>query len=101
MESEQLYLDPDLSIDDIAELMHISSKELSQTINQSFGRHFFDFVNSYRIEEAKRMLLDSRNSMTIQEIMYAAGFSSKSSFNTIFKKKTNKTPSQFRQMAID
>lgn len=100
MESEQLHLNPDLSIDDLADLLNISPKELSQTINQSFDRHFFDFVNSYRINDAKNMLSDPNNSMTIQEIMYSVGFSSKSSFNTIFKKKTNKTPSQYRQASI-
>jgi len=96
MEKERLYLNPDLTINDIAQLLDLSSKEVSQIINQSFNKHFFDFVNSYRIEEAKNLLRDTTNSMTIQEIMYTVGFSSKSSFNTIFKKKTKKTPTAFR-----
>ena len=100
MEAERLYLNPDLNINDLADALEVRPKELSQTINQSYDQHFFDFVNSYRIEEAKKMLSDSDNSMTIQEIMYAVGFSSKSSFNTIFKRKTDKTPSQYRQSSV-
>ncbi|NAS10771.1 helix-turn-helix domain-containing protein [Poritiphilus flavus] len=97
MEAEELYLNPDLSVSEVAETLNITSKELSQTINQSFGQHFFDFVNSYRIAAAKKLLKDPLNKMTIQEIMYAVGFSSKSSFNTVFKKSTHSTPTQYRE----
>lgn len=96
METEKWYLNPDFTLTDLANILDVRTKELSQVINQSFGKHFFDFVNSYRIDEAKRLLQDSQNTMTIQEVMYSVGFSSKSSFNTIFKKKTKQTPSQFR-----
>ncbi|WP_299530285.1 AraC family transcriptional regulator [Ulvibacterium sp.] len=96
METEKRYLNPDLTLNDLASILDLPPKELSQIINQSFKKHFFDFVNSYRIDEAKKLLRDTQNSMTIQEVMYSVGFSSKSSFNTIFKKKTNQTPSEFR-----
>ena len=96
METEKRYLDPDLTLTDLAKILDLPPKELSQIINQSFEKHFFDFVNSYRIDEAKKLLRDTQNTMTIQEVMYSVGFSSKSSFNTIFKKKTKQTPSQFR-----
>lgn len=96
MEREQPFLHPDLSVNQMAHSLGVSSKELSQVINQTFNKHFFDFVNSFRIEAAKKLLADPSNVMTVQEIMYAVGFSSKSSFNTIFKKKTNKTPTAFR-----
>ncbi|MGX1928314.1 helix-turn-helix domain-containing protein [Flagellimonas sp. 2504JD4-2] len=97
MHQEKLYANPDLNIGDLARLMDLSSKEISQTINQTFNQHFFDFVNSYRIEEAKKLLSDSSTNLTVQEVMYDVGFSSKSSFNTIFKKKTGLTPSDFRK----
>ncbi len=96
METKKRYLNPDLTLNDLAKILDLPPKELSQIVNQSFGKHFFDFVNSYRIDEAKKLLQDPQNTMTIQEVMYSVGFSSKSSFNTIFKKKTNQTPSQFR-----
>lgn len=97
MEGEQWYLNPDLALKDVAQSLGLPSKELSQIINQSFGKNFFDFVNSYRIDLAKTLLRDDDRAMTIQEVMYAVGFSSKSSFNTIFKRKMNQTPSEFRR----
>lgn len=96
MEKEQAYMNPVLTINEVAGRLQVSSKELSQVINQDFGQHFFDFVNSYRIDAAKELLQDPENKMTIQEIMYTVGFSSKSSFNTVFKKKTSQTPSTYR-----
>lgn len=96
MEKEQAYLNPALTINEVASGLQVSTKELSQVINQDFGQHFFDFVNSYRIDAAKELLQDPENKMTIQEIMYTVGFSSKSSFNTLFKKKTSQTPSTYR-----
>ncbi|HMB62714.1 MAG TPA: helix-turn-helix domain-containing protein [Eudoraea sp.] len=96
MEREQPFVNPDLSVNQIAHSLGVSSRELSQVINQTFNKRFFDFVNSFRIEAAKKLLADRSNHMTVQEIMYSVGFSSKSSFNTIFKRKTNKTPTAFR-----
>ncbi|WP_431126538.1 helix-turn-helix domain-containing protein [Flagellimonas flava] len=96
MEEDSLYTNPDLNIGDLATLMDLSSKEISQIINQTFDQHFFDFVNSYRIDACKRLLSDTDSGLTVQEIMYEVGFSSKSSFNTIFKKRTGLTPTEFR-----
>lgn len=94
--SKQLYQNPNLTIGDVAIQLGVTAKLLSQVINQTFHQHFFDFVNTYRIDKSKEMLSNPENSMNVQEIMYAVGFSSKSSFNTIFKRKTKKTPTQFR-----
>jgi len=66
-------------------------------INENTGQNFFDFVNRYRIGEAKRMLTDPTDKkITVQEILYVVGFNSKSSFNTLFKKYTGVTPSEFK-----
>ncbi|MEK6152629.1 AraC family transcriptional regulator [Flavobacteriaceae bacterium 3-367] len=100
MEGEQWYLNPDLTLKDVAQSLGLPSKELSQIINQSFDKNFFDFVNSYRIDLAKTLLSDDNSAMTIQEVMYAVGFSSKSSFNTIFKRKMKQTPSEFRSASL-
>ena len=84
MRTRKFYLNPDITINEMALTLGITPKELSQVINQSFHKHFFDFINSYRIEEAKEMLKDPSNSMTIQEVMYSVGFSSKFVFQHYF-----------------
>jgi len=94
------YLDPSITLNDLADMLSIPARQLSQVINDSLNKNFFDLISSYRIEEAKQMLLDSNHRhKTILEILYDVGFNSKSSFNSLFKKKTRKTPSEFRKNA--
>jgi AraC-like DNA-binding protein len=91
------YLDPDLTLKDLAEQVQISSRQLSTLINAELGKSFFDLINSYRIEEAKKILRDSKDSkLTVLEVMYEVGFNSKSSFNTAFKKYTGSTPTAYK-----
>ncbi|MDF1549019.1 MAG: helix-turn-helix domain-containing protein [Bacteroidales bacterium] len=96
IDSEKLFLDSRLSIKTIADKLGMSVNHLSQVINQQSGKNFFKFINEYRVEEAKKLLLDQSNQKyTILAIAYDCGFNSKSSFNTIFKQYTGKTPSDF------
>ena len=82
-------------------MLDISSHNLSEVINTRFRQNFFDFVNSYRIKQVKRELSDSKNSpFTVLALAFDAGFNSKSSFNTIFKKHTGRTPSEFRSNPV-
>jgi len=68
-------------------------------INRHFGANFYTFINSYRIEEAKKMLKDSaKKDITITEIYLAVGFNSKSVFYTFFKKLEGMTPTKYRQL---
>lgn len=98
MRDEEPYLDKSLTLQKLASHLNIPSRELSILINQNMGKHFFDFVNEYRINKAKIKLHNtSLNKSTIQEIMYDVGFNSKTPFNTAFKKQTNLTPSQYRK----
>lgn len=98
MLSEEPFLDPSLSIKDLASRLNTSARELSLLINQEIGQHFFDFVNEYRIEKAKVLLADPKNiKITVQEILFDVGFNSKTPFNTAFKKHTGMTPTQFRK----
>lgn len=61
-------------------------------------RNFYDLVNSYRVEEAKRLLLDPKNSnYTILSVGFEAGFNSKTTFNTVFKKFTGLSPTEFKE----
>ena len=97
MSTQEKYLNSELTIDDLANELALTPKIVSQIINEGYSCNFFDFVNKFRVEEAKS-LLSSRtdDKMTIQEVMYDAGFNSKSSFNTAFKKFTKLTPTQFK-----
>ena len=98
MENEKLYLQSDLKLNDVAKRLDISTNHLSQAINTKTGKNFFDFVNTYRVREAQRMLLDSRyEHLNLLGIGFKAGFSSKSSFNKVFKDISTLTPSQYRQ----
>jgi AraC-like DNA-binding protein len=92
------YLDPNLTINDLAQKIKISPRHLSQTINESFHTNFYEFINSYRIEESKRIFSDPvKGKKTILEVLYDVGFNSKSVFNTYFKKYAGITPTEFKK----
>lgn len=100
MNTEKPYLDGDLTLQKLAKALAISPHHLSQTINEQLNQNFFDFINTYRIEEAKRMLLDpAKKHYSILAVSEEVGFNSKSAFNTAFKKHVNMTPSEFRKIA--
>ncbi len=97
MESAQPYLQQELGIQQLADMMGIGVNQLSQAINSVGGQNFFDFVNSYRIEEFKKRVTDPGNqNFTLLAIALDSGFSSKAAFNSLFKKKTGITPSQYK-----
>jgi len=90
------FLEPKLTLSNLADELDISVNHLSQVINQYEEKNFFDFVNSYRVEEFKARASDPVNrNFSILAIAYDSGFNSKSSFNQVFKKTTGKTPSQY------
>lgn len=98
MVEKKPFLNPSLTIQDISNDIEIPTRELSLLINHTLGQHFFDFINSYRIEHAMKTLNDAeKNKVTVLEILYEVGFNSKSSFNTAFKKHTGVTPTQYRK----
>jgi AraC-like DNA-binding protein len=98
MRTQQTYLNPELTLDMLAETLAIPAKDLSMIINRHFNLNFYEFINGYRIEEAKRRLLEPKNKdKTITDIYLEVGFNSKSVFNTFFKKLVGKTPSEYRQ----
>lgn len=99
MQSDKPFLNPSLSLQDLANLMKLSARELSYLINQGEGHSFFDFVNSYRIQYAQDKIIHAEDKkQTILEVMYASGFNSKSSFNTAFKKHSGHTPTQWKKL---
>ena len=96
MREQRPYLHSNLNVEQLADRLQVTPRELSRAINQGLGQNFFEFISGYRIDEAKRRLDDYNNSDTILQIMYDAGFNSKSVFNSAFKRATGKTPSQYR-----
>jgi len=96
MSTEKPYLDPELSLQKLATGLNLPEKQLSLLINKHIGKHFFDYVNEYRINDAKT-LLKEQTELTVLEILYQIGFNSKSSFYTAFKKETLQTPLAYRK----
>ncbi|MCF2443312.1 helix-turn-helix domain-containing protein [Dyadobacter sp. CY345] len=93
---EKPYLDGDLTAGILSQMLGISVNHLSQVLNQQQNQNFFDFINSYRVEEVIRRMKDPRNRhLTLLALALDSGFNSKTSFNTIFKKVTKQTPSEF------
>ncbi|MCS4225759.1 AraC family transcriptional regulator [Sphingobacterium sp. BIGb0165] len=98
MVEKKPFLNPSLTIQDVSNEIEIPVRDLSLLINHQIGQHFYDFVNTYRIENAIEILKDqTKNRVTILEILYQVGFNSKSSFNTAFKKHTGITPTSYRK----
>jgi len=98
MTQEKLFLNSSLNLGEVAHKLSVVPRYLSQVINELKAKNFYDYVNSYRIDEAKKLLSDpAHNSEKILSVLYDCGFNSKSVFNTVFKKNTGLTPSEFRR----
>ncbi|MGE8556510.1 MAG: helix-turn-helix domain-containing protein [Chryseobacterium jejuense] len=98
MVEQKPFLNSSLTIQDVSNEIEIPVRDLSLLINHQLGQHFYDFVNTYRIENAMDILRDgTKSKVTILEILYEVGFNSKSSFNTAFKKHTGNTPTNYRK----
>lgn len=97
MKKDLLFTRQNLGISDLAEEMGVSKHRLSQVINAQIGTNFYDFVNRYRVDEFKERLYDPKyDHLTMLGIALECGFSSKSSFNQVFKRFEGSTPSQFK-----
>jgi AraC-like DNA-binding protein len=92
------FIDPDMNLIKLAELFGTTSHRLSYIINTGFNKNFFNFINSYRVEEAKSMLLDPKmEQYSVLGVAFEAGFNSKTSFNKTFKQFTGVTPTDFKK----
>ncbi|HEY5751249.1 MAG TPA: helix-turn-helix domain-containing protein [Chryseolinea sp.] len=97
MSREQLYKENDLKLETLAEKLKSNRHFVSQVINQYYKTNFFDFINANRIDEAKRLLVSDEHELNIIEIAYAVGYNNKVTFNTVFKRFTGVTPSEYRK----
>lgn len=96
MEEHQPYLDSKITLSGLADLLDMSSHNLSRIINEEFGKNFNDFINEYRIKEFKKIILEGEHpNLTLLSYGYMVGFNSKTSFNRSFKRITGQTPSDF------
>ena len=97
MDSNKPYLKSDLKISELADSLTVPAYQLSQLINDEFLVNFYDFINKYRVEEAKKLLIEDTRNYKILAIAYEVGFNSKATFNRVFKKFTDLTPSEFKE----
>ena len=102
MRAERPHLDPRLSLDDLSGALGVASRELSQLLNASDDGSFYQFINSHRVEEAKRLLTDTTERRTsVEAIGLMAGFRSRSTFYEAFRRATDQTPAQYRAVQQD
>jgi len=99
---DEAYLDEDLTLGKLAELLPTTDKKLSLLLNQHLATSFYDLINQHRVKAVKQMMADDRFGRRPNiEIAYACGFKSKSSFNRVFKKQTGLTPGLFREKTAE
>jgi AraC-like DNA-binding protein len=96
MEEEKIYQQPDLKLDEVAARLYITPHQLSEFVNDSMGMNFASYINHYRVEEARKLLLENPEE-SILAIGFQVGFGSKQSFNHSFKQQTGLTPSAYRK----
>jgi AraC-like DNA-binding protein len=98
MDVDKVYLEHNLNIENFSTRVGLPVKEVSAVINKHFGTNFFEYINSYRVEEAKALLSDpSLSDKTILDILMESGFNSKSAFHRFFKRLVGMSPSEFRR----
>jgi len=98
MDIEKLYKDEELSLQKMAEKLRISTRDLSRIINERLGKNFRDFVNGYRVDEVKKMIMNPKKNLPLLDIAFEVGFNSKEVFNRAFKKYTGMTPSDYKKV---
>lgn len=97
MKTEKPYLDSEINIRKLSEKLKVNTDVLSKLLNEQLNKNFYEFINLYRIEAFKEKVLNPENNQyTLLAIAFDCGFSSKASFNRVFKKYTNYTPAEFK-----
>jgi AraC-like DNA-binding protein len=102
MENNKPYLNPDITLESLANDISVNPRTLSQLINETFHKNFKSYILEYRIKASMQMLADAKyHRHTVLEILYEVGFNSKSAFNNQFKLLTNLTPLEYRSKYIN
>lgn len=101
MQVQKLFLKQNLNIEEFSKRINLPVKEVSAVINKHYGTNFFEFMNSYRVEEAKRLLGDAQHAdMTVMDVLLHAGFNSKSAFHRFFNRLVGMSPTEFRKQQL-
>lgn len=101
IEHEKIFKDPELRLDQVAQMLHVHTNILSQTINHVENKIFYDLINRRRVEEFKRIaILPENHKYTILALAFESGFNSKTSFNRNFKKYEHCSPSEFKKFKV-
>lgn len=96
MKGARLYRDYELNLQMLSDKLSLTTHQLSQFLNEKLGMSFNMYINDFRIAEARELLAD-RSDMTVLQICFHVGFSSKSTFNSVFKNSTGMTPTEYRK----
>ena len=98
MTTEKTYIDRELNLNKLSEIIGISSHQLSQCINRIYDKNFYDYINFHRVNEAKQLMQNSQyENFKIEVIGEKAGFNSRTTFFSVFKKFTGESPSAFKK----
>ena len=96
MKTEKPHLNPDINLELLSRKLKVSPEYLSAILNSGLNKSFFDFINHYRVEEFKQLCKDPDNkNLTLISLAYDSGFNSKATFNRVFKREMNCTPSEY------
>jgi AraC-like DNA-binding protein len=101
MVQSKIYLDPDLSLEQLAGRMKMAKHHLTQLLNDRLHKNFYSYINELRISESLERLKDPELEVNILSLAFDCGFNSRSSFNNYFKKITGYTPSAYRKTVIE
>jgi len=102
METRKPFLNPDITLESLANDISVNPRILSQIINETFKKNFKSYILEYRIKESMQILADENyRNLTILEILYQVGFNSKSAFNNQFKLFTHLTPIEYRSKCLE
>ncbi|MEO1030470.1 MAG: helix-turn-helix domain-containing protein [Bacteroidota bacterium] len=102
MEDDKVYLNPELNLSDLAKMANMSRGQLSEIVNTAFEKNFNDFVNGYRVEAFKNMLKeDKHKQLSLLGIAQECGFNSKATFNRVFKKLTDLSPTEYLKTRLN
>jgi AraC-like DNA-binding protein len=94
--SQKLFLNPQLTLSDLAEAIDESTNTVSQALNENLGKNYYEYINSFRLDNFIELFKDPRyNQFTMLAVAYESGFNSKSTFNAYFKKSMGKTPREY------
>jgi AraC-like DNA-binding protein len=96
MLSQKLFLENDLTLPQLARRIRIKSHHLSQVLNQQIGKSFYDYVNEARIQYARELLIDTKQS--VLDVAFACGYNNKASFYKAFSQYVRTTPLKYRKL---